>query len=159
MSSDMFLKIDGIEGESADGKHEKEIDILSWSLGASNAGSMAHGGGGGAGKVSFQDLMITKRIDKSSPKLLEHCANGKHIKKAVLIARKQGETQMEYLKVTMTDLLISSWQQGGTDEASESISINFSHIEYSYTAQNASGGKAGDVGMKWNIKKNDTSAA
>ena len=159
MSADMFLKIDGIEGESADGKHEKEIDILSWSLGASNAGTMAHGGGGGAGKVSFQDLSITKRIDKSSPKLLEHCASGKHIKKAVLIARKQGETQMEFLKVTMTDLLISSWQQGGADEASEQISINFSHIEYSYTAQNEKGQKAGDVGMKWNIKKNDNSGA
>ncbi|HSD18218.1 MAG TPA: type VI secretion system tube protein Hcp [Thermomonas sp.] len=159
MASDIFLKIEGIEGESADGKHKGEIDILSWSLGASNAGTMAHGGGGGTGKVSFQDLHFTKRVDKSSPKLLEHCANGKHIKKAVLIGRKQGGDQMEYMTITLTDLLVSSFQQAGSGEDSEQCSVNFSHIEYKYTAQNEKGAKAGDTAMKWNIKKNDSSAA
>ena len=158
-TSDIFLMIDGIDGESADSKHKDEIDILSWSLGASNAGSMAHGGGGGVGRVSFQDLHFTKRVDKSSPKLLEHCANGKHIKKAVLVGRKQGGDQMDYMKITLTDILVSSFQQAGHGEDSEQVSINFSHIEYVYTAQNEKGAKAGDTAMKWNIKKNDGSAA
>jgi len=159
MASDIFLKIEGIDGESADSKHKGEIDILSWSFGASNSGSMAFGGGGGTGKVAFQDLSFSKRVDKSSPKLLEHCANGKHIKKAVLVARKQGGDQMDYMVITVTDLLVSSFQQGGSGEDSEQFSLNFSHIEYKYTAQNEKGAKAGDTAMKWNIKKNDTSAA
>jgi type VI secretion system secreted protein Hcp len=159
MASDIFLKIEGIDGESADSKHKGEIDILSWSFGASNSGSMAFGGGGGTGKVAFQDLSFSKRVDKSSPKLLEHCANGKHIKKAVLVARKQGGDQMDYMVITVTDLLVSSFQQGGSGEDSEQFSLNFSHIEYKYTAQNEKGAKAGDTAMKWNIKKNDTSGA
>ncbi len=155
MATDMFLKIDGIPGESADGKHKDEIDVLSWSFSASNAGSMAHGGGGGQGKVSFQDMHFTKRVDKSSPKLLEHCASGQHIKKAVLVGRKQGGEQMDYLKITMTDILVSSFQQSGSGDDSESFAFNFAHIEYTYTAQNEKGAKAGDTGMKWNIKKNE----
>ena len=159
MASDIFLKIDGIDGESADSKHKDEIDILSWSIGATNAGSMAHGGGGGTGRVSFQDLHFTKRIDKASPKLMEHCASGKHIKKAVLVCRKQGGDQMDFLTITLTDLLVSSIQMGGSGDDSEQISLNFSHIEKKYTAQNEKGAKGGDTAMKWNIKKNDTSAA
>ena len=159
MSSDIFLKIDGIPGESADGKHKDEIDILAFSFGASNAGSMAHGGGGGQGKASFNDLQISKRVDKASPKLFELCAAGDHIKKLVLVARKQGGEQMEYMKITMSDALISSFQQGGSEEVTEQVGFNFSHIEYTYTAQNASGAKAGDTGMKWNVKKNDRTAA
>ena len=159
MSSDIFLKIDGIDGESADGKHKDEIDILSWSIGANNAGSMAHGGGGGSGKVAYQDLTISKRVDKASPKLLECCSNGKHIKKIVLVARKQGETQLEYLKVTLSDVLVSSFQQGGSEEASESVAFNFSHIEYVYIPQNASGAGGGNTAMKWNIKKNEPTGA
>ncbi|WP_256645128.1 Hcp family type VI secretion system effector [Thermomonas paludicola] len=157
MASDIFLKIDGIDGESADSKHKGEIDVLAWSFGASNSGSMAYGGGGGTGKVAFQDMTITKRIDKSSPKLLEHCANGKHIKKAVLIARKQGGAQMDYVKVTLSDLLVSSISLAGSGDDSETISLNFGHIEYIYTAQKSDGSKEGDTGMKWNIKKNEAS--
>ena len=158
MSSDIFLKIDGIPGESADGKHKDEIDILAWSFGAANAGSMAHGGGGGSGKANFQDLHVTKRVDKASPKLLEACAKGDHIKKLVLVARKQGGEQMEYMKLTMSDVLISSFQQGGSEEVTEQVGFNFSHIEYTYTAQNASGAGAGVTAMKWNVKKNDGTA-
>ncbi len=160
MASDMFLKIDGIDGESADGKHKGEIDILSWSFGATNSGSMAHGGGGGTGKVAFQDFHFVKKVDKAGPKLLEHCANGKHIKKAVLVNRKQGGEQMDYVTITLTDLLVSSINLGssGSDD-SEQFSLNYSHIEYKYTAQNEKGARAGDTAMKWNIKKNEAVGA
>ncbi|HOC10137.1 MULTISPECIES: type VI secretion system tube protein Hcp [Thermomonas] len=159
MASDIFMKIDGIDGESADAKHKGEIDVLAWSVGATNSGSMAYGGGGGTGKVAFQDLSITKRIDKSSPKMMEKCADGTHIKKAVLIARKQGGQQMDYVKITLSDLLVSSISMSGSGDDSETVSFNYGHIEYTYTAQKQDGSKEGDTGMKWNIKKNDKSGA
>ena len=53
MAVDYFLNLGTVEGESADHKHKGEIDLQSWSFGATNAGSFSMGGGGGAGKVSM----------------------------------------------------------------------------------------------------------
>jgi type VI secretion system secreted protein Hcp len=109
MAVDYFLKLDGIQGESQDDKHKNEIELHSWSWGASNMGTSASGGGGGAGKVSVSDFMVLKYIDKASPKLLEACTTGKPISSAVLYCRKQGGSQQEYLKITLTDVLVSGY--------------------------------------------------
>ena len=156
MAVDFFLKIDGIEGESKDSKHQNEIDVLSWSFGAHQHGSMAGGGGGGAGKVSMQDFTFSMRMCKATPKLLLHCANGKHIPSALLTARKAGETQQEYLKIKFTDLLVSSYQRaGGGEEPLESISLNFSKIEFEYREQKKDGTLDGPIPAGWDLKKNE----
>src|SRR5882724_12797851 len=111
---DFFLKIDGIDGESADGKHKGEIDLESWSWGESNAGQHHAGGGGGAGKVSMQDFHFVMKMNKASPKLMLACAGGDHIKTGVLTCRKAGKDQQEFLIIKMADLLISSYQTGGS---------------------------------------------
>jgi type VI secretion system secreted protein Hcp len=157
MAVDYFLKIDGIEGESADSKHKNEIDVLNWSWSETQSGTMAYGGGGGAGKVSMQDFHFTMRVCKASPKLLLHCANGKHIPAAVLIARKAGEEQQEFLKIKFSDLLVSSFSTGGggaDDVPMDSISLNFSKIEYEYKAQKADGSLDGPIPAGWNLKEN-----
>jgi len=104
---DAFLKIDGIEGESADSKHKAEIDIHSFSWGASNAGTFATGGGGGAGKVNMQDFHFTMGVNKSSVKLMLACAGGDHIKSAILTCRKAGKDQQEYLTYKLNDVIIT----------------------------------------------------
>src|SRR2546422_10518761 len=110
---DYFLKIDGAPGESADAKHKDEIQVLSFSFGESQAGTMAFGGGGGAGKVHMQDFHFMMNVNKASPKLFLACATGDHIPKAVLTGRKAGKDQQDYLKVTFTDLLVSSFHTNG----------------------------------------------
>src|SRR5215510_1551623 len=95
---DYFLKIDSVEGESQDATHKAEIDVLSWSWGESNSGTMAFGGGGGAGKVSMQDFHFTMNVNKSTPALMQGCANGTHFPTAVLTCRKAGKEQQEFLK-------------------------------------------------------------
>ena len=157
MAVDYFLKIDGIEGESADRSHKNEIDVLSWSWSETQSGTMAYGGGGGAGKVQMQDFAFTMRACKASPKLLLHCANGKHISSATLIARKAGETQQEFLKVKFSDLLVSHFSTGGagTDDVPiDSIALNFSKIEYEYRAQKSDGTLDGPIPAGWNLKEN-----
>ena len=62
MAVDIFLKIEGINGEAQDTSHKKEIDVLAWSWGASQSGTTHSGGGGGSGKASFQDISITKNV-------------------------------------------------------------------------------------------------
>jgi len=104
---DYFLKIDGIEGEAQDKTHKNEIQLESWSFGETQSGTSGQGGGAGAGKVAMQDFHFVMRVSKASPKLFLSCANGEHIKKAVLTVRKAGKDQQEYLKWTFTDLLIS----------------------------------------------------
>ena len=151
---DYFLKIDGIDGESKDDKHKGEIDIQSWSFGASQSGSMA-GGGGGAGKVSMQDFSITKSMDKSSPKLFEALATGKHLKEVKLVLR--GSSSVEYLTVTLTDVMISSYSTGGSsgdDRPTESVSLNFAQIKMSYVEQDASGRAGAAVEFGWDLKTN-----
>jgi type VI secretion system secreted protein Hcp len=157
MAVDMFLKLDGIKGESADHKHKEEIDVLAFSWGMSQAGTAHMGGGAGAGKVSVQDLTVTKFIDKASPTLAFHCANGKHIPKATLTVRKAGEHPLEYLVLDLTDLLVSHVAPGGSqgdDRLTESVSLNFAKFEYKYKEQKQDGSGGPEVRVGWNIREN-----
>lgn len=154
---DYFLKIEGIDGESTDAKHKNEIDVESWSWGETNSGSHAYGGGGGAGKVSMQDFSFSMRINKASPKLLLSCANGAHIKKAQLTCRKAGKEQQEYLIVKFTDLLVSSFQTGGSAGdvvPVDQISLNFAKIEYEYYPQKEDGTLGTKIPVHWDLKQN-----
>ena len=119
MAVDYFLKLDGIDGESKDSKHTGEIDLESFSWGETQTGSHSFGGGGGAGKVQMQDFHFVMKANKASPKLFLACAEGEHIKKGVLVCRKAGKEQQEFLKVTMSDLLVSSFQTSGSSHGDE----------------------------------------
>ena len=104
MAVDMFIKLDGIKGESRDAKHKGEIDVLAWSWGLSNSGTMHMGGGGGAGKANVQDISFTKYVDAGSADLQLSCANGKHLKSAKLVVRKAGETPLEYIIIELGEM-------------------------------------------------------
>lgn len=155
---DYFLKLKGIDGESTDDKHKGEIDVLSWSWGETQSGSHATGGGGGAGKVQMQDFHFTMSVNKASPKLLLACATGEHIVDAKLTCRKAGKGQQEYLIFKFTDLLVSSYQSGGSHSSdvvpTEQISLNFAKIEIEYKPQKADGSLDGSINAGYDLKKN-----
>jgi type VI secretion system secreted protein Hcp len=159
MAVDMFLKLDGIEGESADSKHGKEIDVLAWSWGASQSSHAGMGGGVTAGKVNIQDLSLTKYVDKATPTLLLNVCNGTTVKEALLTVRKAGgKAPLEYLKITMKECLITSLSTGGSggeDKLTENISIAFDEVKVEYTEQTATGGAGGQGKMQWKIAKNE----
>ncbi len=154
---DYFLKIEGIEGESTDDKHKDEIDVLSWSWGETNTGSHGGRGGGGAGKVSMQDYNFVMQCNKATPKLMLACAAGTHIPKAELACRKAGGEQEEYLKITFTDLLVSSYQTGGSTGdvvPVDQVSLNYSKIEFEYKPQDSKGGLGSAIKAGWDVKAN-----
>lgn len=154
-AADFFLKIDGIEGESNDSKHKNEIELESWSFGATNSGGHAYGGGGGAGKVVMQDFHFVMAINKAAPKLFLACSTGQHIKEATLTCRKAGGEQQEYLKIKFSDLLVSSYQTGGSGVVpTDQISLNFTKIEYDYKPQKADGSLDASVKAGYNLKEN-----
>ena len=154
MAVDIFLDIEGIKGESKDHKHKDTIDVLSWSWGMSQSGTAHMGGGAGAGKVSVQDINFTHYLDKSSPTLMLHCWNGKHIKKAKLIIRKAGEKPLEYLTVEMEDILVSHVSTGGShgeDRLTENVTLNFAKFKAEYQEQKQDGSGGPKTEAKWDI--------
>ena len=157
MAVDMFIKIKGIEGKSKDHKHGKEIDVLAWSWGLSQSGSFHHGGGGGSGKVNIQDLSFTKYLDKASPLLLLASSNGEHIPEVLLTVRKAGKEALEYLKIKLEKVIVSSVSTGGSggeDKLTENVTLNFAKVALTYSEQKEDGTAAPGIDYKWDIEAN-----
>lgn len=159
MAVDYFLKLDGIKGESTDAKHKDEIEVESFSWGLTQTGTFGAGGGGGAGKVQFQDFHFNGGISKASPQLFLKCATGAHIKSALFLGVREGikGEGSEFLKVELTDVLISSYQTGGSAGSdslpTEQVSLNFAKIEYSVASQKATGAVEWTT-AGWDLKAN-----
>jgi type VI secretion system secreted protein Hcp len=158
MAMDMFLVIDKIKGESQDSVHMEVIDVLAWSWGGSQSGTTHMGGGGGAGKVNIQDFSFTKYLDASSTTLFQHMCKGTHINEALLIVRKAGDTPLEYVKIKMIDIIVTSMSTGGSggeDRLTENVTLNFSKFNVDYLKQDETGaGKAAGVALAWDIAAN-----
>ena len=157
MAMDMFIKIKDIKGESKDKSHKDEIDVLAWSWGMSNSGDMHTGGGGGAGKVNVQDVSFTKYQDASTCALMEACCKGTHIGEALLTVRKAGDKPLEYLKIKLTDILVSGQQFAGHggDLMTENLTLNFAKFQVEYYEQKPDGSQGTKKDMGWDIKKNE----
>ena len=157
---DYFLKIDGIEGESQDAKHKAEIEVDSFGWGQTQSGNADTHGGSGIGKVVMHDIQFTMRANKSSPKIMLACASGNHIKNAILVCRKAGKEQQEFLKYTFSDILVSGFQSGGSIHSDiipvDQFSLNFAKIECEYKEQKADGTLTGTVKMGWDVKKHQS---
>lgn len=157
MAVDMYLKLDGIKGESTDDKHKGEIEVLSWSWGASQTGTMHQGTGGGAGKANIQDITVTKFIDRSTPLLLQQCIKGAHIKEVLLTVRKAGDNPLEYVKIKLSPAIISSVSVGGSggeERLTENVGINFGKVNFEYVPQKGDGSGDAPVTFGWDIASN-----
>ena len=155
MAVDVFLKLGDIKGESKDAKHAGEIDVLSWSWGLSQSGTVASGGGGGAGKVNFSDFSFTHNVDKASPLLMKACATGQHVKEGTLVTRKAGKGQQEYLIIKMSDVLVTGVQPSSAGEnAMESVSMQFAKVDLEYKPQKADGTLEPGIHFIFDIKAN-----
>jgi type VI secretion system secreted protein Hcp len=157
MAVDMFMKIDDIKGESADDKHKGEIDVYSWSWGATQTGSSQVASGSGTGKANVNDLTFTTRLESSHAPLLGMLLKGKPFKQAVLTLRKAGDKPLEYLKITMSNGIISSIQFGGapTDEHQTcTVTLNFAQVKFDYTPQASDGSGQATITVGHDIAAN-----
>ncbi|MBR8180444.1 MULTISPECIES: Hcp family type VI secretion system effector [Burkholderia] len=159
MARDIFLKLAGIAGESPDANHPNEIEVLTWDWSVSQQSNMHMGSGGGAGRSTVDDLTFEHYIDRATPNLIQYCLTGKHIESAVLVMRKAGGTPLEYLRVTMEDVLVTQVNQVGTANMRvprEEVRLSFSRVRQEYVIQNSQGGNGGAVSMGYDIKANMT---
>lgn len=155
MAIDAFMKLGTIKGESAAKEFEAQIDVLAWSWGASNSGTMHMATGGGAGKANVQDLSFTHWVDAATPNLLQSCCKGTHFPEATLTMRKAGDTQLPFLIITLKEVLISSYSiggSGGEERLTANVTLNFAEFEIKYQPQDKTGAKkGGEIVGKFNI--------
>jgi type VI secretion system secreted protein Hcp len=153
----MFIQIGDLKGESKDKTHKDKIDVLAWSWGMSNSGTAHVGGGAGAGKVNVQDLSFTKYVDKSSTSLALACCKGTHYDKATLIVRKAGGTPLEYITITMSEVMITGLSTGGSgseDRLTENVILNFAKVKVEYKEQDDKGAGSKTPDLVWDIAGN-----
>jgi type VI secretion system secreted protein Hcp len=156
MAIDNFFKLDDCPGESKDDKHPGEIEVLSFSWGASQAGSGALGGGIGTTKVTMHDVSCTTYLGKHGPKLQQKCFDGSHIPKGVLTCRKAGEKPLEYLTYTFEKLMVTSYQiqHSGDSVPIENWTLCFETVKVLYKEQDDKGGMKSQVPAGWDLKAN-----
>lgn len=161
---DYFLKIDGIPGESTDDAHRNEIEILSWSWGETSEAALLLPAVQSAREAAnrsvpeISDFMFEANMSKASPKLMQAALSGQHIPQATLFGlRNTADGQKhEFMIIKFSDLLVSSYQTGGSSGAIpvDSFSLNFGKIEFEYKAQNEDGSAGESVKAGWDVKAN-----
>jgi type VI secretion system secreted protein Hcp len=157
MAQDIFIKINGIDGESQDATHKNEIEVKSWGWQVLQQSNMHMGSGGGAGKATVEDLSFEHLMDRASPNLMKYCLTGKHIDQAVLTVRKAGGNPLEYLKITMSDVIVTQVYPSGSNTdtgIAEQVRLSFAKVKQEYVVQNAQGGSGGAVTAGYDIKGN-----
>jgi type VI secretion system secreted protein Hcp len=151
--ADMFLKMQGVTGEAIDADHKGEIDLVSWSWGMHAPTAIT---GQATGKVAISEVNVVKRADQSSPTLMGFLRNHKLVKKAVLTVRKAGSTPLEYFKIELENVRITSMKTGSESaELTEHWSLGFDKIRVSYTPQSSTGAAGGGA----NVFETDATAA
>jgi type VI secretion system secreted protein Hcp len=152
VAADIFAKLGDIKGESLDSKHKDEIEVLSWSWGVTSPVSLA-GSGAGLSRAHFNDLSFTHKIDKASPKLMQACATGVHLKEATITHRKAGKGQQEFLVIKMNDVIITALAEAdGGDSSTETVSLAFAKINVEYKPQKADGSLDAGIHFKYDLK-------
>src|SRR5262245_58350038 len=134
MPFDAFLKLEGIEGESTDDKHKGEIEVLSFSWGASNPTTIGSAtGGAGAGKIKFNEFQIVKHMDTASPLIFQKVCEGSRIPNGLFTLTDRA-TGLAFYKIRFQDVLISSVQPAsspGANAALEQFSFVFANVNIS----------------------------
>jgi len=158
MAGAIFLMLDGIKGEATDEAHKEEINVLSYSWGMNNPTAVHSGAGTAAGKVSVNDLVVTKSMDKASPALTEHCCLGKVVPKGTLTVQRAGEDKVQALVLELENIFVTAVDGGDASDMpslpTETVTLSFKKFEYKYTPQDKEGKGEAEITVGFNIEEN-----
>jgi type VI secretion system secreted protein Hcp len=145
--ADMFLKVQGVTGEAGDADHKGEIEVVSWSWGM-QASSTSIAGDQGTGRSTLSELEVVKRVDLASPTLMLYLRNNKEIGQARLTVRKAGTVPLEYVKIELKMVRITSMKlESQGSELVERLRLGFSRVRVEYTPQGSSGAVGGGTNV------------
>lgn len=158
MAVDYFLKLDSINGESADQNFKNQISVLSFSWGGTQTTSVAGTGGSGAGKVSLDEFSVTKYYDSSSPEIFKAMLKGTHITNGTLSAVKSGADGKAFLTITFTELFVTAQHiSASTEIPTETVSFSYNTIKVDYSKQNEQGNLTSVGPVSYDLKANKQS--
>ena len=141
----IYMKFPNIDGDVTAQGHEKWIELNSFQWGVGRSISSPTGGSAGreASAPSVGEIIVTKSMDKSSAKLLQEALVGNPAGPVVIDLVKNGfnGSPFVYGKYTLENVLVSGYSvSSGGDNPSESISLNFAKITFSFFDQTPTGG-------------------
>ena len=149
-------------GESKDANHKDWVKLVSLSQSITRPVASTAGSHRSSDRATLGDVVCVKELDSSTTKLLQFACEGKHLPEVVIeITTSVGAgTEATLLKVTLNDVVFSnislSGQFTGNHHPTESVSMNFSKIAWSYTKYDQAGKSGGNVDGKWNVMENKT---
>lgn len=159
----LFAKFEGFDGESSDSNHKKWCDVIRVTWGAHVPGSGETGQNRRRGTAQIHDITLTKVVDKASPKLLAHMFGGE--KKKAVIPKVEIHNTATYGDGARTTYMIFELKNvklsvgegtADTNDASipsETWSMNFEEMKYTYHEFDSAGGKVGSVDMSWKVEE------
>src|SRR5215467_12038184 len=125
--ADIYLKIDGIQGEASDSQHKDWVEALSFTHEITQPASAtaSSAGGGTTARTIHGDYVITKYVDKASPKLYELASTGKHLPTIQIdMLRASGDSRVKYMQVDMKQVVVSYVSPAGGAAPTDSTSNN-----------------------------------
>jgi type VI secretion system secreted protein Hcp len=143
MTTNFFIKLDNINGETTIEGHQKDTAIQSWKHSFNQPTSpvrSSSAGGGTVEQANHADFSFTKFLDVASVPLMKACWSGKSIKNAVFTAyRSDGDGLAEYLKIMMYDVIVSTLALDNNAEGQviETVTLCYGKISYTYTPPHA----------------------
>jgi type VI secretion system secreted protein Hcp len=160
MATDVYLKINGIKGESKDSAHEGWIEITSahWGVVQPRSATASTAGGHTAERCEHHAVSLSKLTDVASPILMQTCSMGRTIPKAKLeFMRADGEgNPVKYYEVELENVIVANMEQLVSEGniLHDSIGLRFSKIRWKYTQQNIAGGIGGNTAGGWDLASN-----
>lgn len=147
-----------IKGECLLKGHEQELELLSYNHGlAMQVTSDQSNTARTSGKPMLGEFSVTKYMDAASPKLYDYLLRGADIGTVtVTIGRNDDGSVLPLIVYTLEETLISniSTGGGGGDKPVETLSMNFTRIQWEYKQQDPGVEGKGAVTAVWNIKTN-----
>jgi type VI secretion system secreted protein Hcp len=147
-----------IEGESTMDGYAKKIELLSFSHGVAQqiTGDQSNQKRT-SGKPNHQDFTITKYVDLASCGLIDFCNQAKNLATVkIIIGQNEAGKVNAILTYTMTNALVSSVSVGGGGggKPQETVTFNYTKIQWDYKQQASAVSDSGKNSAKWSLETN-----
>src|ERR1700752_5107685 len=114
-SAKVFLELPGVPGEATTGGFDKQIELNSFQFGLTNPVQM--GTEKVKGKPSFSEIVVTKRLDKSSPALMLRTADMTAFPFArVRVTRSSATGESAVVRYCLTNVQVTSFSQSSSGD-------------------------------------------
>ena len=151
----VFLKLDGIAGDSTHKGFEDWIELADFSWGAKNTTAASSGSGAGAGKAQPTNVVFSATTSKASPLLLRGTVTGKHIASGQVAMVKPGDGSVsQFIKIELTDIGLDFYKIDmlATGLPTDRGSLTFAKVKFSYYPQDPKGTLGDPVTVEWDTR-------